>query len=251
MVPLTVGGAAKSKIVTLVFWVLSPIIPGLPLFYTGNIALGLVFLFTCNCFGIGNFVLLILLLTNQYKDGNGNLLKNDCPTWAIIVGFVGMIMVATLLGGVIFNISENNSSNSESSYYSEEPQVQEPQVQEPQVYEPEVQEQEPVYYISIDVGTLISDLDSNALRAERTWQDAYVAVSGYISSFDSDGGYFSLKASTDPFEFNFTNIQCFIEDDTTLNKLLSYNEDDPITVYGQITSIGEIIGYLIDVDYID
>ena len=46
-----------------------------------------------------------------------------------------------------------------------------------------------ITYQYIDLQSLFNELDANALRAEKTYQDKYVEFSGYIGSFDSDGRY--------------------------------------------------------------
>lgn len=48
---------------------------GVHRFYTKNYALGLIYLFTCGFYGIGVLIDLVMILTNEYKDGNGQPLK--------------------------------------------------------------------------------------------------------------------------------------------------------------------------------
>lgn len=105
-----------------------------------------------------------------------------------------------------------------------------------------------VEYIQCTVDDLVKTLEENALKAEQTYQDQYVEVQGRLSNIDSDGDYISLSCLHD--EWNFNTIQCYIENDEQLNKVMEMKTGDTVTVKGQITSIGEVLGYSLDIDEI-
>lgn len=100
-------------------------------------------------------------------------------------------------------------------------------------------------YQKVTVKQLTDTLDENALRAEKTYQDMYVEITGYLSNVDSDGEYFSITGTNDSWDFNW--ISCDITDEKQLDKIINLNNGDQITVYGKITTIGEVIGYRVDV----
>ena len=103
-----------------------------------------------------------------------------------------------------------------------------------------------VTYSEVDASTLLSDLQTNALRAEQTYQDEYVKVKGYLVNIDSDGAYFSIDEDTS--DWDLISIMCDINTEDIRNEVSKLNINDYVEVKGQITEIGEIIGYVIDID---
>lgn len=95
----------KSKLVTLLLcWFLG--IFGVHRFYNGKIITGVLYLFTGGLWGVGVFVDMILILVNSFKDKQGIPLKNDIPTYVIVIGLVIWLIVMILLftTGVIGSI---------------------------------------------------------------------------------------------------------------------------------------------------
>lgn len=118
--------------------------------------------------------------------------------------------------------------------------------------EPEPEpEPEPVSYAPYNVTELFDALDGNALKAERTYQDQYVELYGYLDNIDSDGQYISIGAGEENWDYMFQTIQCYITNDAQIDQILDMNTGDPITVRGKITDIGEILGYVLDIDSIN
>ena len=70
---------------------------------------------------------------------------------------------------------------------------------------------------------------------------------GKISNFDSDGKYISIEP-VNADEWNFDRVQCYIKDDAQLDFLLEKEVGDSITVKGKIKSIGEVLGYSLNID---
>lgn len=111
-------------------------------------------------------------------------------------------------------------------------------------------EQETNYdYYPITVDELYDALDDNALKAEDTFQDACLEVTGVLSSIDSDGEYFGLYPLEE--DFSFEDVHCKMTSDEQREKLKEYSKGDTITVKGVITDIGEIAGYTLTVDSIE
>lgn len=104
-----------------------------------------------------------------------------------------------------------------------------------------------ITYKKVELQQMLDDLSSNALKAEKTYQDAYVEVKGKIKSFDSDGAYVSIEPVKAD-EWNFESVMCYIKNENQENFLLEKSVGDTITVKGQVTSIGEVLGYSIDID---
>ena len=109
------------------------------------------------------------------------------------------------------------------------------------------QAEEPaVTYTAYSVGQLMDDLDSNALKAESTYQDQYVELTGRLNVIDSDGDYISIVPQDD--QFAILGVQCYLQTEEQRQQALDRQIDQVITVRGQITSVGEVMGYLLDVD---
>ena len=109
------------------------------------------------------------------------------------------------------------------------------------------QAEEPaVTYTAYSVGQLMDDLDSNALKAESTYQDQYVELTGRLNVIDSDGDYISIVPQDD--QFAILGVQCYLLTEEQRQQVLDMQIDQVITVRGQITSVGEVMGYSLDVD---
>ncbi len=109
-------------------------------------------------------------------------------------------------------------------------------------------EQKPIeiVYEQKDLKTMFAELESNAMKAEATYQDKYVEVTGKISGFDSDGSYISVQAvGADVWDFN--SMMCYIKNDAQKQFLMEKNEGDTVIIKGKITSVGEILGYSLDI----
>ena len=237
----------KSKLVSMLLCIFLGCF-GVHRFYLGKIGTGILYLFTFGLFGIGTFVDLILIAGNTMKDKAGYDLNEDVAPavpW-VIVGVYIFIMVVGFFSG-IFSTAEDVATGTPSTSIVETqptPSQREPVAEKPVVQEPIV-EKPTIHYQSVTVKQLYDELEANALRAEKTYQDAYVAVTGKLSTIDSDGAYISIIASND--EWGFESVHCSITDDSQMDKIINFNKGDKITVYGKITMIGEILGYSLDI----
>lgn len=104
-----------------------------------------------------------------------------------------------------------------------------------------------IVYESVDLKTMLDELSANALKAEKTYQGKYVEITGKISNFDSDGDYISIKpVNSDEWDF-LDSVMCEIKNEDQEDYLLNKSVGDTVTVKGKITSIGEVLGYSIDI----
>ena len=94
---------------------------------------------------------------------------------------------------------------------------------------------------------MFESLKNNALKAETEYQNKYVEITGKICNFDSDGKYISVEP-TNADEWNFDSVMCYIKNDNHKNFLLEKNKGDIITIRGKVKSIGEVLGYQIDIN---
>ena len=93
---------------------------------------------------------------------------------------------------------------------------------------------------------LIEDLEANALAASQTYKGKRVTVTGTLDNIDASGDYFTLRGTE---EFSFTNVQVFIDDDL-VKTVSGFKADQEVTVTGEITDVGEIMGYEIKAETI-
>ena len=98
---------------------------------------------------------------------------------------------------------------------------------------------EEVAYTTIDMNTLMNDLESNPASAKNKYEDQYFEVTGYVNVIDSDGKYFSIRNDN---EYSIIGLQVSVdkEDKDFINNLQIGQQ---ITVKVKITDIGEVLGY--------
>lgn len=109
--PQNAGG--KSELVAfLLFWFLGGF--GIHRFYVGKIGTGVLWLFTCGCFGIGNLIDFINFMKGTFTDKNGMALNPDCPKWLktvalvlFILAIVTIVLSFVLAGGAILAMFAN------------------------------------------------------------------------------------------------------------------------------------------------
>ncbi len=102
----------------------------------------------------------------------------------------------------------------------------------------------PIEYAEVNLKDMFDALDENALKAEKEYQDAYIKFTGAINNIDSDGNYISVKAIGD--DWGFDSVQCYITDDSQLDFIIEKKVGDTVTVSGKVKSIGEVLGYSLD-----
>ena len=102
-----------------------------------------------------------------------------------------------------------------------------------------------IQYEEIDLQAMLDELDANAMRAEEKYQDKYIEVTGEIRNFDSDGKYISIA----PYGAGILSdrFMCYLTDPTHKAFLLEKNVGDVVTIRGKVVSIGEVLGYHIDI----
>ena len=105
----------------------------------------------------------------------------------------------------------------------------------------------PIAYTEVDITTLFSDLKSNALAAKEKYKDMYVSVRGRLSNVDASGKYIGISADKNNYDYLFDTVQCYIKSDDVKNAIMALQSDDWITVKGKITSIGEVLGYSMNI----
>ena len=109
-------------------------------------------------------------------------------------------------------------------------------------------EPEEIVYTPYDMSELMNDLDQNPLNAADKYQNQLVELAGKLNVIDSSGQYISVVPSNDPYAI--LGVQCFIKTEEQKEAVKGLSIGDTITVKGEITEVGEVIGYSLDIDEI-
>ena len=119
------------------------------------------------------------------------------------------------------------------------------------INETEEQQEQKIEYTAYDVTELFDAMKNNALNAQQTYKDQYVEITGYVGTIDSSGEYVCVGAGSTNYDYFLDEVQCYIKNDEQLQKVAVMSKDDPITVRGKIKSVGEVMGYSLDIDSIN
>ena len=111
--------------------------------------------------------------------------------------------------------------------------------------------EQPISYTHYDVTELFDALSTNAMKAQSDFKDQYVEIEGYLSVIDSDGKYIGVGASPDDYAYFLQNIQCYLKTDEQKQQIMGIDSGSHITVRGKITSVGEVLGYSMNIDSIN
>lgn len=106
--------------------------------------------------------------------------------------------------------------------------------------------EEEILYETVDLQTMFDDLDANAMKAEKNYQNKNIEFECKIKNFDSDGSYIGVEP-VGASKWNLIVAMCYIKNDAQEDFLIEKNVGDIITIKGKIKSIGEVLGYAIDI----
>lgn len=103
-------------------------------------------------------------------------------------------------------------------------------------------------YVPVDAGQMLAELESNALKAEKTYKNSYVEATGKVYVIDSSGKYISIDGVND--EFTVTGIMCNLTNDEQRDVVAEIEKGQTVVVKGEVTDVGEVLGYSMKVDSI-
>lgn len=187
--------------------------------------------FTCTCF-IGGILGIIDLCINDKT-------KRHLGSWFALV----FCAIYLFIGGGTILGSSGNSADDTAQNNIETSEIIVTTAPSETVAETPESEEVVIEYQKVSAETLLTTLEENALRAENTYQDAYVEITGELSVIDSDGSYIGI----DDGSFTMINISCYVTDESQLNTILEMNIGDTVIVKGQVTDVGELLGYFVDI----
>lgn len=155
--------------------------------------------------------------------------KQGIPTWIIIV--IVILVIGIIIGGSGGTDTDNNQNNNA--------------VQNQSNNDANNSTQPTIEYIKVSKDDLDAALKNNAAAAKDTYNKKYVEVTGKLGTIDSDLKYISLLSSTDEWDMN--GIYCKIKNNAQKEIVKTLVKDQEITIKGQITDVGEVLGYYLDI----
>lgn len=172
-------------------------------------------------------------MAKKITDENGKVYYEKKPffkrTWFIILA---VVLIIIIMSNVLGHGKSDNSSNSSSQSVNTDSNS----------------EAKKITYSSVDASTMLENLNSNALKAEKTYKDKYVEVTGKVYNIDSSGKYINIDGVND--QFTITGIMCSLKTDKQRDVVAELTKGQTVVVKGKVTSVGEVLGYSLDVDEI-
>ena len=167
-------------------------------------------------------------MAKKIKDDNGKVYVEKKPfykrIWFIVLAIILLMIIVKSLGG-------NNSPTNEATKK-----------------ETNGTQTNPTEYTAVDAGQLLTDLDDNALQAERNYKNKNVELTGKVDVIDSSGKYISVVGPND--DFALISITCYLQNDEQRDIVAGIKKGQVVNVKGQVTDVGEVMGYSVKVDEI-
>lgn len=142
-------------------------------------------------------------------------------------------------------VSKKSKLTLKLGHLTEEKAAEEKAAKEAKVAE----ERASIDYIPVSAGELLDELEVNAMNAKEKYKGGYYRVTGVVSNIDASGRYIDLDP--EGVMYNFKPISCSINDDSVRDRVRQISTGDTVTVAGQITDVGEFLGYRMDAYIID
>lgn len=165
----------------------------------------------------------------------------------IVIAVVVLAIIGAAAGGSDDNSKQasNTNTTAQTSQNSNDSKPKKSEPTEDSKPEPEPE----ITYTAYTVTQMMDDLDKNALKAESTYKDQYVEITGRLGTIDSSGKYISLYPEDN--EWAFIGVQCYIKNEEQKAKVMEMSTDDIVTLKGKVKSVGEVLGYSLDIDEIN
>lgn len=159
--------------------------------------------------------------------------KNKKPLhkrpWVWVIGGILVLGIVGSTGGEVNQATTGQSPAPQSASVSVQPGPT-----------PEIE------YTTLEVEQLMDALDDNPLKAADAYEGQYVELTGRLASIDSAGAYISLLPQSDPFAI--IGVHCNIKNEEQKQAIMEMSTGDVIVVRGKITSVGEVLGYYLDME---
>lgn len=102
-------------------------------------------------------------------------------------------------------------------------------------------------YVTVSVDDMMKALSENAMSASDTYKNQYLEVTGRLDVIDSSGKYIGLYPEN---TISIVGVTCYIKGDEQLEAVKSMKTGDIVTLKGKCTTVGEVMGYSLDIEEI-
>lgn len=164
--------------------------------------------------------------------------------------FITYCLIAVLVSGITSCANHNNNDIAVPPIEIVENPVDEIVETEPIAEEdPETAkpvEIEIIVYVDTTILSLLDDINADADSANTMWLDVNVKVAGYFGGVSEDLSCFYLISND--MNYAFESIKCNIMTEDILNDVEDRELDTPIDIYGTITAVDPVEGYIIVID---
>ncbi len=175
-------------------------------------------------------------------------LKGGKLKW-IVIAIVAIAIIGALAGGGGDDKKDSPApAQQEAEQQQAETPTEAPATEAPATEAPTTEAK--VTYTKYQVTELFDDLGKNALKAQKKYEEQYVELVGYLGTIDSSGDYICLEAAEDDYDYMFQSVNCYIKSEDQQDTVMDLEKGDKIVVKGRITSVGEVLGYSLDIDSI-
>lgn len=145
--------------------------------------------------------------------------------------FVAIIAAQSASGGGDGDTTEIKTASTETTAEAPAAPAAAPAKPEPAAAEPAM---------VVSAKEMIEVLEGNALKAKNTYKGKRVTVSGFVGNIDASGKYFSLDPEPDAFILTGVQVRTGKE---FLDQVADFSAGQAVTVTGEISDVGEIMGY--------
>lgn len=158
-----------------------------------------------------------------------------------------IILLIFFIISLIFSLDSLNEEYSQTT--NSKTTIQKETIAEKKLVMEKEPKEEQIVYTYYDVSEMLEDMDANPMRAESKYSDQYVEIVGRLTTIDSDGKYIALSPTEN--EYSFSRVICNIKTNDQKEKIIDMSINDVVEVKGKVISVGEVMGYKIDIDDIN
>lgn len=154
------------------------------------------------------------------------------------LGVIGVVVLLGVIGGLMGGGDKNAPSSSSTPAATEK--------------QDKAQQPKQKVYNDADINVLLSEAKDNAAAANQNYKGKDVKITGgHVYNIDSDVHYITIDGSAA--KYTMIHVRCDVNSSNKELKdsILKLKKEQPVTVYGTISDVGDIMGYTLKLDKIE